>query len=302
MFVPLKRIIVYGFKNFRRQPTLNIATIFILVISLTLFSCLLVFQSGIKYIISEIEKRIDVSVYLKEDAPTEVVEEIKKGLLGLEEVEEVEYVSPEEALQKFQERHRDDPLILESLEVIGRNPFYPSLNIRAKSAGQYAAILTFLQRDKFKDAVLEVDYAKKQPLIEKVFRITSSLNMGGFLITIFLSLIAVLVTFNTVRIAIKDSSEKIGIMKLVGASNWYVRGPFIVQGIICGALAGVTTFFLFFLVSYFSAPKIVSLTGGFNIFAWFGSHAFFLFFFQLLLGIGLSVVSCLIAIRKYLNV
>ena len=302
MFTPLKRIISYGFKNFKRQPTLHIATIFILVISLSLFSSLLLFRSGINYTVVEIQKKIDVSVYLKKDAPQELVEEIKKGLTELDEVEKVEYVSEEEALEEFKERHKDDPLILESLQVIGENPFYPSFNIKARSPGQYAAILTLLERDKFKDAVLKVDYAKKQPLIEKIFKITSGLNLGGLLLTIFLGLVAVLVTFNTIRIAIKDASQEIAIMKLVGASNWYVRGPFIVQGVICGVLASIITFFLFFLLCYFSAPKIVALTGGFNIFAWFGSHALSLFVFQLGLGIGLSVLSCLIAIRKYLNI
>jgi cell division transport system permease protein len=302
MFVPLKRIISYGFKNFKRQPTLNIATIFILIISLSLFSSLLLFRSGIRYIVSEIQKKIDVSIYLKKDAPQELIEEIKNGLAGLEEVEKVEYISEEEAMSKFKERHKNDPLILESLEVIGENPFYPSLNIKAQSAGQYAAILTFLEREKFKDAVLRVDYAKKQPLIEKLFNITSNLNLIGLFLTLFLGMIAALVTFNTVRIAIQDASEEISIMKLVGASNWYIRGPFIVQGIICGTLAAIITFLLTFFFSYFSAPKVVSLTNGFNIFAWFGAHAFSLFLFQLLLGIGLSVISGLIAIRRYLSV
>ena len=302
MLTPIKRIINYGFKNFRRQPTLNIATIFILVISLILFSSLLVFRSGIKYIVEEIEKKIDVSVYLKENAPLEEIEKIKQGLIGLKEVEEVKYVSEKEALEEFRKRHKDDPLILESLEVVGKNPFFPSLNIRARSPGQYAAILAFLQRDEFQDVVLKVDYTKKQPLIEKLFKITSGLNLGGLLVTIFLGVISVLVTFNTVRIAIKDSSQEIAIMKLVGASNWYVRGPFVIQGILCGILAAIITFFLFFGVSYFASPKILNLTGGFNLFAWFGQRAPFLFLFQLFVGVGLSVFSGLIAIRRYLNV
>jgi cell division transport system permease protein len=301
MFIPLKRVISYGFKNFKRQSSLNFATIFILVIAITLLTSLILFKGAINYLVSEIQKKIDVSIYLRAEAPLEEIEKIKDELSGLPEIESIEYVSSQEAMRKFRERHKDDPLILESLEMVGENPFYPSLNIKASSPNQYTAILAFLDRESFKDIVYKVDYAKKKTLIEKLFSITSNLNLIGLILSSFLGAIAILVTFNTVRVTIKDSSEEISIMRLVGASNWYIRGPFIVQGIICGSLAAITTFLIFFLICYFSAPKIVAITGGFNIFAWFGANAAGLFFLQLASGVGLGVISSLIAIRRFLR-
>lgn len=302
MFTPLKRIIGYGLKNFKRQTVLNFATIFILVIAITLITSLFLFKGAIDYLVSEIQGKIDVSVYLQEEVSAERIEEIKDELSGLEEIKSVEYVSAEEAMERFKEKYKDDPLILESLSLVGKNPFYPSLNIKASSPGQYNAILTYLDRESFKDVVQEVDYTKKKPLIEKLFNITTNINLVGSLLALFLGIIAVLITFNTVRIAIKDSSEEINIMKLVGASNWYIRGPFIVQVVICGFLAALITFFLFLIFSYFSAPKILAITNGFNIFAWFGKNAAGLFFLQLASGIVLGVLSSLIAIRKHLNI
>lgn len=302
MLIPIKRIIGYGFKNFRRQNTLNFGTIFILFIAVSMLTSLFLFRSAMNFLVTEIQNKVDVSIYLQEELSMEKVEEIKTQLTALDEVKNVEYVSSEEAMERFKERHKNDSLILQSLEVVGGNPFYPSFNIKAKSPGQYAAIISFLNRDIFKDILYKVDYVQKQTVIDKIFDLTNNINWAGMLIIIFLAAVAVLITFNTVRIAIKDSAEEIGIMRLVGASEWYIRGPFIVQGIICGVLATIISFILFFIASYFSAPKIVALTNGFNMFGWFASNAFALFLLQLASAIGLSVISSLVAIRKYLKI
>ena len=302
MFTPLKRIIHYGVQNFKRQKALNFATIFILFIAVSILTGLFLFKSGLNGLVSDIQKKIDISIYLQSEMPTEKIEQIKSQIASLAEVQSVEYVSAQEALDRFKEKHKNDSLILQSLEVVGSNPFYSAFNIKAKSSGQYAAIIAFLNRDMFNGIVYKVDYAQKKTMIDKIFALADNINIFGVLVISLLSLVAVLITFNTIRIAIKDSSEEIGIMKLVGASNWYVRGPFLVQGALCGILAALISFILFFVASYFTAPQVVALTNGFNVFSWFSSHAFMLFFLQLATAIGLSVISSLFAIRKHLQV
>jgi len=302
MLTPIKRVISYGIKNFKRQKSLNFATIFVLFIALTIFTSLFLFKSSMKFLVTEIKNKVDISIYLQEEMPTEKIEEIKAQLVALDEVESVEYVNSAEAVARFKERHKNDPLILQSLEVVGENPFYPAFNIKAKSPGQYAAIIAFLDRDIFDNVVHKIDYAQKKTLIEKIFGIVNNLNLFGALVICLLAAVAILITFNTIRIAIKDAGEEIGVMRLVGASNWYIRGPFIVQGALCGILAALITFFVFFVVSYFSAPKVMAMTNGFNVFGWFSANAPAIFFLQLASAIGLSVISSLIAIRKHLQV
>ncbi|MDD5221440.1 MAG: permease-like cell division protein FtsX [Candidatus Paceibacterota bacterium] len=302
MFTPLKRVLKLGALNFRRQKSLNIATIFVLFIAIAILTSLFFLKSSLNHVVSEIEKKVDMNIYLQEELSLEKSEEIKTQLMTLEEVEGVEYVSAQQALEDFKKRHENDTIILQSLEVVGSNPFYPSFNVRAKSAGQYATVIGLLDRDIFKDIVYRVDYLEKKAVIEKVFSLASNINLFGMISVLILGLISVLIAFNTIRTAIKDNAEEIGVMKLVGASNWYVQGPFIIQASLCGLISSLICFFVFFVVSYFGAPTIMAVTGGFNSFGWFSSNAFLLFFLQISVSIGLSVISSIIAIRKYLKV
>jgi len=302
MLTPLKRVLKLGVLNFRRQKSLNIATIFVLFIAIVILTSLFFLKSSLNHVVSEIEKKVDMNIYLQQELSLEESEEIKTQLMALEEVEGVEYVSAEQALEDFKKRHENDTIILQSLEVVGSNPFYPSFNVRAKSAGQYATVIGLLDRDIFKDIVYRVDYLEKKAVIEKVFSLASNINLFGIISVLILGLISVLIAFNTIRTAIKDNAEEIGVMKLVGASNWYVQGPFIIQASLCGLIASLICFFVFFVVSYFGAPTIMTVTGGFNSFGWFSSNAFLLFFLQISVSIGLSIISSIIAIRKYLKV
>jgi cell division transport system permease protein len=301
MFEGFKRIIRYGLINFKRQSGLNFATVFILTITLSLVSFLFISQGAIKFLTEQIQKKIDISIYINPDAKAEDVSKIKAELEKMPEVKEISYLSSKEALEKFKLRHKDDPVIMESLEVVGENPFYPALNIRAKNPEYYATILAFLNKEAFQDIIHKVDYTKKKKVIDKLFSLTSNINKFGISLSIALGVIALLIAFNTIREGIKESSEEISIMRLVGAPNFFVRGPFLVQGVIVGLLSSLATFLIFFLASYFLTSKIELVTNGFNLFSWFGKHSLPLFLVQLTLGIGLAVLSSLAAIRKYLK-
>ena len=302
MLYPLKRIIKYGAKNLYRQGSLTFATIFILVLTVYFLTLLLFLRGGMNYLVLSIQRKIDVSVYLKPDIEEKEIEELKDQLLSLEGVQEIEFVSADKALEEFKKRHKNDPVILESLKEIGINPLYPSLNIKAKEAKYYAAILAFLNQDKFKDIIQKVDYVRKKSLIEKINKIASNIKLIGLILTLFLGGITILIAFNSIRIAIKDSSQEIGVMRLVGASNWYIQGPFIVYAILCSLISTAIAFFLIYLTCYFSSPKVEFLTGGFSPFAWFGNNAFWIFWYQLGISVILAVFSSLIAIRRSLTV
>ena len=301
MFTPLKRIILYALRNIRRQLGLTFVTIFILFLTLCILSSIFVFKGMADYLIDSIQRKIDVSVYLDPDVNIEQVESVKKELLNLPGVKEVEYISAQEALEEFQQEHKDDKVIQESLKEVGINPLYPSINIKAATPNQYAAILKFLENDKFKPIIQKIDYAKKKTLIDKIFSLTSNINWVAIGIGLFFGVTTLLISLNSIRIAIQDSSEEIEIMRLVGASNWYTRGPFIVQGILWGFWAGLVTFGAMFLAAYFLSPKIIQLTNGFNLLEWFSQRSVMIFAFQAGSGITLSILASLIATRKFLK-
>jgi len=193
-------------------------------------------------------------------------------------------------------------VIMESLEEVGGNPLLSSLNIKAFEATQYANISSFLDSASFKELIAKVDYDEKKPAIDKMFSLTSTISTTGIALSIVLALVAVLIAFNTVRIAIYNSHDEIETMRLVGASNWFIRGPFLVQGMMAGVLAVLITFFVFGVALWFLSPKIDMVIPGLNLFSYFFGSFFMVILLQLAAGVGLGACASWLAIRKYLKV
>jgi len=281
---------------------LGLATIFIMVIVISLPTFLFLLNPASKILISDIKEKVDISVYFNEDASLEDISLVNSAVSKIPEVEEVEYISKEQTLERFIKKHKDDPVLMESLTEIGNNPFLSSLNIKAWQASQYEQVTKFLETGPFGNLINKVDYHQRKPVIEKIFSIISNVNKAGILFASVLGIIAILVAFNAIRIAINNSEEGIKVMRLVGASNWFIRGPFLVQGVIIGSLAALiallTTLGLCFLIS----PKIKLIVPEISIFSLFVSNLGALILIQLATGIGLGVISSMIAIRKYLKI
>jgi cell division transport system permease protein len=300
--ISLKRTILSGWKSFKRQGGLSFATIFILILTISLVTTLFLFQKTSEYLVESLKEKVDMYVYFQEELSSERIMEVQEELSKMPEVKEIAYISREEALERFTERHEGDQAIIESLEELGRNPLLASLNIKAWDATQYAAIASFLTNASFNDLIYKVDYQQKKSAIDQIFSITDSINNAGMIASIIFAVVAVLVAFNTVRLAIYNRKEEIETMRLVGASNWFIRGPFLVQGMIGGLLAVFTTLLIFGVGLYFLAPKLSILIPGYSIFNYFLSNLWLILLLQLATGIGLGGLSSWIAVRKYLKV
>jgi len=301
MLTSFKRIIKTGWKGFSRNIGLSIATILIMVVVISLATLLFLLNPASKILISGLQEKVDISVYFGEDVLPGDIWEVESEISRIPEVKDVEYVSREQALEKFIEKHRDDPVLMESLTEVGYNPFLASLNIKAWQVSQYEQVTDFLETGPFRNLIDKVDYHQRKPVIEKVFSITSGINKVGIFFSIIFGAIAVLVAFNTIRIAIYNSSEEISIMRLVGASNWFVRGPFLIQGAIVGFIATLITLIITFGICYGLDSKIRVIAPEISIFSLFLSNFWTLGLIQFATGIGLSILSSFIAIRKYLR-
>ncbi|MCD6528451.1 ABC transporter permease [bacterium] len=301
MFLKIKRIFKFGWLSFRRQSGLSVATIFILVLTIVAITSLYFLQYISQYLIIFLQEKVDISVYFKPEASEEEILKVKEKLSSLPEVKSVEYISKEEALKNFVELNKENPRIMESLEIIGTNPLLAALNIKAQQASQYQAISNFLESS-FEGIIDHTNYPQKRRVIERLFSMTSTINKIGVTLSLILAIITFLVAFNTIKIAIYNSGKEISIMRLVGASNWFIRGPFVIQGMICGAFATLISFVLFGLICYFAGPKLSILAPGLDIFNYFQANVLKILFLQLGFGVGTGVFSSVIAIRKYLNV
>jgi len=303
MFTLLKRILKASWLNFRRNIGLSLATIFILLITISLITYLFLFRQISQFLIAELEAKVDISVYFREDSLEEEILKAEDELSKMSEVKEVEYISQEMAREKFIQKHKDNPLLMASLEEIGENPFLATLNIKAQKPEQYETLANFLENSDFKNYIEQpIDYYQRKPIINKLSSITSVINKAGIGISIILILLSFLVAFNTIRLAIFNQREEIFIMRLVGASNWFIRGPFLFQGVIAGFFATLITILIFFLTCWGLGPKLEIFLPNFNLQDFFFQNLWILFSIQLLTGMILGIFSSLIAMRRYLKV
>jgi len=301
MFTVISRIVHYGLQNFWRNGWPSTATVAIVTLALIMFTGLIFFNYITGQAIVSIQDKIDISVYFKTNTPEDEILNIKQSLESLSEVKEVQYISSDRALEIFKETHKDDSEILQAVNELSQNPLVASLNIKAQSPDQYASIAQYLSAPSLTEYVDNLSYAKNQVVIERLNGVINNVNRSGFAITFALALLAGLVIFNTIRLAIYSNREEIAVMRAVGASNTFVRGPYLVEGIVAGVLAAVISIIIAAPMSYFSTPYLDALIPGLSLFKYFYTNLFSLFGYMLLFGIGLASFSSLVAVRRYLR-
>lgn len=304
MFANTTRIIKFAFQDFARNKGISIAAIFVLIVTIMLVTGLFFFQGMASYLTSEIQNKIDITAYFKEDIPEQDILNVKSEILKISpDIKNIEYVSQEQALLIFNEKHRDNPVLSKALEQVGNNPFLPSLNIITNGdPEQYEQIAEILQTSDFGKLIDKVDFSQKKDTIEKVYSITTNINRYGILMGFILILVAVLVVFNTIKLAVDSSKEEISTMRIVGASDWFIRGPFIIQGAIYGCIAFIFCILISGISAYLLSPKLGVIMPGFNIFDYFLTNLWILILIQLGFGVAVGIISSLIVVRKYLEV
>lgn len=286
---------------------MSTATTAIVTLSLIVFAGLIFANATTTSIVNFLKDKIDVSVYFQLNTPEDEILNVQESLRGLPEVKSVDYLSAEQALQIFKERHKDEPDITQSLEQLNGNPFEASLEIKAHDPGNYAAIANYLDDANLRQYIDKVNYFQNQKAINNLAAIVKNVDRAGLLITVFLSLIAGLVVFNTIRLVIYSNRDEISIMRAVGASNAFVRGPYVVEGILIGLIAAAISLILI-LLSFLIAPFIYQSSSafdvsipGFNITTFFYQNFFKLLLYQVLFGVFLTSISSFIAVRRYLK-
>jgi cell division transport system permease protein len=302
MATTLYRIIRNGFQNFFRQQLTTVATLVIMLLALLVFESLIIFNFVSRTALEFVQDKIDISVYFKSTAPEDEILRIKRSLETLAEVKSASYISRDKALENFKVRHKDDEKIGQAITEVGDNPLLASLEIKANDPKQYPTIDLYLKSDSLKQFIDKTTYNQNQVVIDKL---TSFIDWSWYIgsaLTVFLAMVAVLIVFNTILLAIYSNKEEIEIMRLVGASNMFIRGPYIVEGIIYGVIAAVLSIIIIAPVIYYISPYLQGFIYGLNLAGYFTSHIFVIFGYLLLFGIGIGVISSLIAIRKYLKV
>lgn len=297
--ITIRRVITAGFLAFVRNTWLSIATIMTLGLALFVLGNLIFVGAFVNTALRGFESKIDISVYFVPDAQEPQILAVKQDLEALPDVRDVMYVSRDEALARFRDRHKDDALIAGALEELGGNPLQASINIRATDPTHYAAISDFLTQKSY-PIVAKINYSENQAVIKRLASIAGTIRGSGALLALLLAFIAVLVAFNTVRLAIYTMREEIGIMRLVGATQWFIRGPFLINGLLYGLTAAVAVTAVFFPLTWLASPKVSLLVPDFNLFNYFLTNLVEFFGIMSITGVVLGMGSSYFAMRRYL--
>lgn len=303
LLTSIKRILRWGFVNFWRSAVVSLAAVVTITVTLFVIGGLWLSGAFLNSALEDIKSKVDISVSLKPDVTESVALELKESLERLPEVKSVTYSSREAELADFRARNENNDLILQSLKEVG-NPFGARLNIQAVDPAQYESVARFLESDSALSAGGEtvIDQVSfKKNVVERLVAILDASQRVGLAVTLVLIFIAVLVTFNTVSLAIYISREEISLMKLVGAGDNYIRGPFIVEGSIAGLIGAVLASLLLYPSTIWVRNATAGVFGGVNLVEYFISHFALIFFALLGLGVALGIASSFLAVRKHLK-
>jgi cell division transport system permease protein len=302
MLTTLTRSLREGLKNFMRNGSMSIATLLILVFSLYIIGALIFSMVSATQILNGIRERINVSVYFNSDTSENDIMKIKEELEKYKEVKSAVYVSKEQALEDFKKKNANEPVILQSLDEIGENPLLSSLVIRAVDAEQYDMITTYLKQSPFADKISRINFEKNRELIERIGQTVSRFEKAGLVLSVILILIAIIITFNTIRITIYSRKQEIEIMRLVGASNAYIRLPFIFEGAFYGIASAFISMILLLATVKVLSFGILSNAVSSAMSSYLFMQAPSIFIIQLAIGTLVGVVGSVIAMRKYLKI
>lgn len=303
--VKTKRIIVSGCRNFARSGFTSTASIMIMTITLFVIISTFFIQATLNSTLNDIREKVDVTVYFISGAEVDSIENIQSALKKLPEVKDVTYTSAEDALISFKERHSNDYLTLQALDELNENPLGASLNIKANNPSQYEGIVKYFEGEgslsnDFLRVVDKIDYHDNKTVIDKLTSILNGAKRLGFAISLILILISLVITFNTVRLIIYMSRDEINVMKLVGAGERHIRGPFIVSGVLVGIISSISTIILLIPVSIWLGNQMTDFIG-INLFTYYKSNFVQLFIIILLSGVIIGWISSFFAVHKYLK-
>ncbi|HLD34299.1 MAG: cell division protein FtsX [Parcubacteria group bacterium GW2011_GWA2_47_26] len=304
MFLSLVRVTKLAFQQFHRNLWLSVVTISLLILPLLVINLVIGLGVVAQVTRDAVQDKIDVSVYFKPAVANEEVESLRVAVLALPEVKSVDYIPREGSLARFRERHKNDPVILESLDELGENPFGATLAVKAKNPEDYPRILAFLENEQYKDKIEEKNFEDHRLIISRINNLVRSISIFGLTVAGVFGLIAVLIVINTVRVAIYTHRGEIGVMRMVGAGNWFIRGPFLIESVVFSVVAVAAAAAIVYPALNFAQPYLNNLFNGANIslISYYNRYFVMIFGGQLLGVFVLTALASFFGVRRYLKV
>lgn len=304
MFSSLSRVLSYAVKDFGRNIWLSVTTTLILALTLVSVQVLLVVNVVGRVALAELESRVDLRVQFLPTVSETDVDAVRIRVQQRPEVAGVEHRSRGQVLEEFQTANRGNAEILEALAELGENPFGSELRIRVRRPEDLSAVARFFEDPAFAGNVTETSASDRIVLTERLTALTAKLRLAGLALSTLSFVVTLLIIINAMRIATYARREEVGIMKLVGATNWFVRTPFLVMGVFASAIAALFVQAITLPALRALEPTFVGFLGvrGVDVASFFRNH-FWTIAGAEFLGLALlTVCISAIAIRRYLRV
>lgn len=304
MFISILRVFKFSFQNFWRNFWLSTVTVSILTLALLSVNFFIGLHAILEESIHSLETRVNVTVYFQQTAQDTDIQKFLNQLKGMDEIQSADLISKDDALVRLQERYQSDTNIQESLKELEENPLTASVIVRAKSIEGYAAILSVIDNPQYQSLIEQRTFQDRTRLIERIQEMKKNVRTVGMSVTLFLAIIAALIVMNTIRITIYTRRREVGIMKLVGATNWFVRAPLIIEALMYSIVAMGITIMVVFPVLSALQPFISQLFDGnaLDMLGYFSENFVPIFGYQFAAVVALNILSSVGAIGRYLRV
>jgi len=302
----LERIFKSGVINFGRNVWLAIAAIAMMAITLTILLFAVVARETFNHTIADITSHIDVSIYLKDNVTTKQKDQLLGQLKKVENVKSVAYTSKEQALKTYEAQNATNTDLLNAISQTN-NPLPASITIKPYDANDLQPIRNFINKPDIKKLQSDPsnDSGDRRKAIDKITKATHFIQQAGVVGIIIFTVVSMLIIFNTIRMAIFNRRDELVIMRLLGASPWFIRGPFIVEtmlyGLVAAAISLIVCAALFAVASTTLQASSLGLLDITYASHYFSIHLWQILTIQMAAGIIIGAVSSAIATRRYLK-
>lgn len=300
--IKLVRVLREGVQNFYRDKWLTLATVVIMSLALYLVGTAFFLGFGVLHVIDAVESRINISMYFDFTVDEVKILEIKKELEDrkIAQIQSVTYISRDQALQDFIAREGDNQDIKDALDMMPENPLPASLVIVAYDPVDYENINTFLYQE-YADYILETNHVKNKVVIDEIHNFIRFVRNGGVILGVIFAIIAILVTLNTIRMSLYAHRKEFEIMRLVGASNLYVKMPTLVEGVLYGLTSGIIASIFLVITIFALDPFAKRIIDNIDISILYGAHMVQIVVTVILIGVILGFISSYIGVRRYME-
>ena len=303
--ITLRRIIIAGIKNFFRNSWLSIAATAVMVVALVIVLMALVLNVVTRNAIAELSTNLKVSVYLQDSADEALRKELQNEVVTNGYVDEVSFISKEQAQKQYAESFQEDKKLLEGLALIGGNTLPASFEIGVTDLSRLEEVGNIAKAEKYASIIESVSLGKTdvKKTIDRAANAQEFITSASILAASIFAVVSMLIIFNTIRMAIFTRAEEIRTQKLLGATPGYIRGPFLVESSMYGIIAGIIASSIVLAVIYSLGNKVANqaefivsyefLTKPSTIAAMYAA--------SMLLGILVGVISSTLAMGRYLK-